>query len=80
MNYFISLLNLFYCEVWGFGSIEVIERVQLKFMKYILKLKNSTPNYIVYSKLGMMPLKIDFYVRMVSYWGKINDYELNTMN
>ena len=31
----------------GFGNIEAIERVQLKFMIYILKLKNSTPNYIL---------------------------------
>ena len=38
-------------EVWGFGNSEVIERVQLKFMKYILQLKNSTPNYIVYGEL-----------------------------
>ena len=60
-----------------FGNIEVIERVQLKFMKYILKLKNSTPNYIIYCDLGMMPLKIDIYTRMISNWGKINDHEFN---
>ena len=46
-------------------------------MKYILKLKNSTPNYIVYGELGMMPLKIDIYKRMISYWGGINSHELN---
>ena len=49
----------------------------MKFMKYILKLKTSTPNYIVYGELGMMPLKIDIYTRMISFWGKINDHELN---
>ena len=69
-NKLVKPILLYGCEVWGFGNIEVIERVQLKFMKYILKLKNSTPNYIVYGELGMMPLKIDIYTRMISYWGE----------
>ena len=32
---------------------------------------------MVYGELGMMPLKIDIYTRMICYWGKINDHELN---
>ena len=40
---------LFYgCEVWGFGNIDVLERVQLNFIKQVLKLKSSTPNHIVF--------------------------------
>ena len=30
---------LYGCEVWGFGNNDVIERVQLKFLKYILNAK-----------------------------------------
>ena len=73
---------LYGCEVWGFGNIEVIERVQLKFLKNILKLKTSTPNYMVYGEVGIMPLKIDIYTRMISYWGKIcrADYNANLVS
>ena len=27
------------CEIWGFGTLELLERVQLKFLKYVLNLK-----------------------------------------
>ena len=79
-NKLVKPILLYGCEIWGFGNVDVIERVQLKFIKYILKLKNSTPNYMVYGELGMMPLKIDIYTRMISYWGKINEQTPNTNN
>ena len=66
---------LYGCEVWGFGNNDVIERVQLKFLKYILNAKNSTPNYIVYGETGVFPLQLDINVRIISYWAKINSPE-----
>ena len=53
---------LYGCEIWGFGNIDVIERVQLKYIKHVLNLKSSTPNYIVYGEVGVYPLKIDIYI------------------
>ena len=79
-NKLVKPIILYGCEIWGFGNVDVIERVQLKFIKYILKLKNSTPNYMVYRELGMMPLEIDIYTRIISYWGKINEQKPNTNN
>ena len=66
---------LYGCEVWGFGNIDVLERVQLKFIKQVLKLKSSTPNYIVYGEVCIYPLYIDIYARMISYWGNLNSEE-----
>ena len=66
---------LYGCEVWGFGNNDVIERVQLKFLKYILNAKNSTPNYIVYGETGVFPLQLDINARIISYWAKINSPE-----
>ena len=66
---------LYGSEVWGFGNNDVIERVQLKFLKYILKAKNSTPNYIVYGETGVLPIHIDINARIISYWAKLNSIE-----
>ena len=55
----------------GFGNLEIIERVQLKFLKYILNLKTSTPNYIVYGETGCYPIHVDIHTRMISYWAKL---------
>ena len=47
---------LYGCEMWGFGNIDIIERVHLKFCKLILNLKKSTPNFMIYGELGIYPM------------------------
>ena len=49
---------LYASKVWGPGNNAVIERVHLMFCKYILGLKRSTPNCIVYRELGRYPVDI----------------------
>ena len=70
-------------ELWGFGNLDVIERVQLKYLKYIFKMKMSTPNCMVYGESGCMPVSIDIEHKMVSYWLRLlpdNVRELNINN
>jgi hypothetical protein len=79
------------CEVWGLENIKVIniiEKLHLKFCKFILNVKSSTPTVVVYGELGRYPLYIDVYSRMVKFWMKIivgeneklNFKMLNTIN
>ena len=42
-NKMIKPILLYGCELWGFGNIDIIERVQLKFIKHILHLKKIYP-------------------------------------
>ena len=67
----IKPILLYGCEVWGYGNIDVIERVQLKFFKYIFNLKKSTPSYMIYGELRIMPLSVDIQTRLISFWSKI---------
>ena len=62
---------LYACEICGHGNVEILEQVQLKFLKSILNLKKSTPNCIVYGETGVLPLKIDIQTRIISFWSKI---------
>ena len=62
---------LYGCEVIGTGNIDILEQVQLKFLKTILNLKKSTPNCMVYGETGVMPLKVDIECRIISYWSKL---------
>lgn len=72
-NKMIKPILLYGCELWGFGNLDVIDRVQLKFFKQILNLKKSTPSYMVYGELGAFPLTVDIQTRMVSFWTKLCD-------
>ena len=43
-------------DVWGFIQAPAIERVHLRFLKTILRVKTSTPNDLVYAELGRQTL------------------------
>ena len=68
----IKPILLYGCEIWGFGNIDIIERVQLKFFKHILHLKKSTPSFMIYGELGVYPLILDIQARTISFWAKVN--------
>ena len=46
-------------EIWGFGNLDILERVQLKFYKYIFNLKTSTPSAMIYGEFGILPLSVE---------------------
>ena len=45
---------LYGSKVLGFGNLDVFERIVLKFLKIILNMKTSTPNFMMYGKQGFI--------------------------
>ena len=75
-NKMIKPILLYGSEIWGTGNCDILERVQLKFLKYTFKLKKSTPSHMVYGELGIMPISTDIKSRVISFWCKlIENYE-----
>jgi hypothetical protein len=70
-SYVLSVLN-YGSEVWGFFNSEVLERVQKKFCKWVLNVKQSTNTLALYGELGRFPLYIERYIRMVKYFLKLH--------
>ena len=64
-------IMLYGCEVWGFGNNSMLDVVFLKFCKYLLGLKASTPNCMVYGEVGGLPVSVNIERRMVGYWMKL---------
>jgi hypothetical protein len=52
--------------VWGYENLKVIEQIQLKFCKRILKVRNTTPHFMIYGELGRFPLEIRVKLRMIT--------------
>ena len=69
-TYVTSIVN-YGCEIWGYHKGPDIETLHLSFLKKILKVKKCTVNFMVYFELGRLPLYINRYVRMISYWLKL---------
>ena len=66
----LPLLN-YSCEVWGFHSSQIIEKVHLKFLKQILGVRHQTCNMAVYGELGRVSLIVIRKVRILKFWFKI---------
>ena len=58
---------LYGSEVWGFGDLDILERTLLKFLKIILSMKSSTPNFMGYGETGVFPLYIDIQCRVIYF-------------
>ena len=70
-NKTVKPILLYGCEIWGHGNLDILERIQLKFLKHIFNLKRSTPSFMIYGDLGITPIAIDIKSRVVSYWSKL---------
>ena len=49
---------LYGCEIWGFQDIKMLEIFYRKFLKKVLKLRQSTSNCMVYREVGKLPLQL----------------------
>ena len=58
-------------EIWGYGNLEIIERVHTEFLRKITRSIKSTPRYMLYAELGRHPIEIDIKSRMIKYWVSI---------
>ena len=39
--------------MWALENNQILEKVQFKFLKYILKIKKSTPTHVIYGETGV---------------------------
>ena len=62
---------LYGCEIWGYCNLNLLEKLHMKFCKYILKFRKCTPNFMIYGELGRFPLDINVKVRMITFWAKL---------
>jgi len=59
-------------EIWSKDrEIPVIEKVHLRFLKYILGVKNSTCTLAIYGELGRFPLHLQQMLATVKYWVRL---------
>ena len=62
---------LYSSEVWGVYEYKEIDKIHIKFCKYILGVKNQTPNVAVLGELGRFPLSVLCKERAMKFWLKI---------
>ena len=68
------------CELWSkYQEIHCIERVQLRFIKHLLGVKDTTCIKALYGEMGCFPLYIDHTIRLLKYWYRLAFSEKGTL-
>ena len=48
------------CEVWGYETTNLLEKLHLQYCRNIVGVRTTTPNFMTYGELGRTP--IDIYI------------------
>ena len=56
------------CEIWGSENIDIIDKLQLRFLKYILNVNKCTCSNMVYGEVGTLPLIVNIKSRVLIFW------------
>ena len=62
---------LYGSEVWGIYNYKIVDKIHLRFCRYLLGVSQQTPNYAVYGELGRFPLYILAKERSVNFFLKM---------
>ena len=71
LNVLVKPVVLYGAEVWGSEKCDILERLQLRFFKYVLSVNKFTSSMMVYGELGATPLDIDIKSRMLTFWARL---------
>lgn len=58
-------------EIFGYESLEIIEKVQCEFLRKITSARKSTPKYMLFGETGVIPISIMIKNRMISFWNRL---------
>ena len=64
----IAPCTLYGAELYGFLNCSILETLQLKYLKYSLKLKKSTSTLLLLGETGFLPLEYYIKIKMINFW------------
>ena len=65
------------CEMWGFGNNDLVRKLQLKYYKIVLKLRQSTPSQMIFGEIGKHPLDVTIKNRIMNFWFRLVEPQNN---
>ncbi len=63
----------------GYQNHSLLEKVHIKYCKYLLNVKTGTPTCMVYGELGRLPIDINIKCKLLCYWHKLANAKTNEL-
>ena len=63
--------TLYGAKIYGFKNYSQLETLQHKYLKYALKLKNSTPTSMIQGETGYLLLEYHMKIKMRGFWASL---------
>lgn len=76
----VAPILLYGSEIWGHENVDMIEKVHLSFLKRVLNVRSTTPNYMVYGETGRFPLKINIKTKLLCFWSRLVQSSSNKLS
>jgi len=64
----VNSISTYAVATWGINNEDLLEEVQVKFLKFCLGFSQSTLNYLARLKLGVDHKKVTFFKSIIKYW------------
>lgn len=81
-NYLVRSVMEYAVEIWGWKEVKELEKIQVDYLRWILRLDFCTPRYLIYKETDSRKLKIGWSKRAVKFEekvGKMGDERLVKM-
>ena len=74
-NALIKSAYIYAAPTWMWKKSEILESIQIQYFKRIFHLQINSPAYLIYSELGIRPLKVNLIQATFNFWIKIMSHQ-----
>ena len=67
----VILVLLYGCEIWGYENLDIIENIQINFLRRLLPVKKARPSLCYMGELCRTPLKLIIDQQNIGFWPRI---------
>ena len=75
----IDPILLYGCEIYGFENCQLLEKFRLQCLKTILRVRTSTPSYMVLAETGLPSLESVIRKRMIGFWSRLVSHDTTNL-
>ena len=72
-NTLVKPILLYNAEIWGLHNVKCLERICLKFYKFLLKISQTSSSTAIYSELGLLPISYDINLAVAKYYERVRN-------